>query len=464
MKFNDYMSRPGIPGKRIRFKGEVNITFRDVRTGRIVDRVSGHNMQTDALDLICNTNYNGNINYDDLKPLAKTLCGGILCFQNTLTESAGNIWPPNNSVNPVIAHAGQTTYQSATADNTRGLPNDSLSGPTANGYKLVWDWPATQGNGRISAVALTHKDTGDWWLNGGTNYTPIQLMTSASPKSNIMPIMIIDDTHRTAITLTGSGTTLQVRKYINYSLLDGMSLSQEPVSVDTNNPNCCEIHTYTMPVNAYQMKYLYFKSSQELHCLYFHGTGTGNVKRVIINVSTNTATTSDFTVPDANLKTYGAYSGQLVVISLDANGYCYAAGNDDKTIYKFLYSDPTQVSSSQLATGSSYLGLGFMGVGNIAIQPNIGVIVDNDRAFYSGYSYDSRIDSYGNRQGIVPINGGPILWAPGHNVYGYNDYTFPAVALCKYYMATVRNLPEAKAKDPTQSMQIEYILTETAEE
>lgn len=95
----------------------------------------------------------------ELFPLATKCYGGILLFENPLEEDAKKIIVPSD--NPIVGYSSNDVNE--TDNPKRGSANLTESGQIENGYKFVWDFSTSQGNGRISALALTH-------YNGGKNF------------------------------------------------------------------------------------------------------------------------------------------------------------------------------------------------------------------------------------------------------------------------------------------------------
>lgn len=147
-----------------KLKGEVTVKLFNAKTGELEQEAHGENMVSNAMKDIFASNYFGLLDYNNLMPLAMELFGGVLCFRDELPENVKKYYPPTTDANPLVAHAGQTTYAQASDDNKRGIPNDNDSKYLANGRRHVWDFTPTQGNGTFSSVALTHRDTGDNWL------------------------------------------------------------------------------------------------------------------------------------------------------------------------------------------------------------------------------------------------------------------------------------------------------------
>jgi len=145
-------------------KGSCEIILKDAATGKIQKRVKHHNMLTNALTNILQppAKFIAGANlshwYQKMLPIYSGALGGILLFDEPLTENADNIIP---DFSHCIGHAGGLYA----GDNTyRGTLNTTESGPVTNGYKSVWDFSTNQANGTISAVALTSRFGGECGL------------------------------------------------------------------------------------------------------------------------------------------------------------------------------------------------------------------------------------------------------------------------------------------------------------
>lgn len=467
MKINESISRPDFGGFReVKFRGDVKLKLIDPKTNKVVKTVEGQNMQTNAISLIMSTNYYGMVNYEDLRPIAKTLCGGVLAFHQTLTESADNIYPPTSNLNNVVAHAGQTTYSSASADNTRGNPNDdpTLTGPIANGYKLVWDFPATQGNGTISAIALTHKDTGDYWLRGGSSYKPFayKAANATTGLQRCLP-QIYNNSRREAYRIEGSGTALNIQTISDYGIIKDLGIAQRPLSSVETSSVLVSSHEYTMPQNYGKMRYLYLESSNELHCLYFYTDGSdGKISRVKINLTSNTSTTDTITVSGKKLLTPNQVdSYRIPFYTLDANGFLYMINNDRTKVIAVYYSNVSSDSTREISIGSTVeTGAAdcMLGFGNHCYSPYGGFMVDGNQCKTVGSDYPTGL-AYGVTS-FYNKNSSPMFWSP---YYNFQSGSWMAYSLNKFYLATVKNLSEPIIKSAAYAMQIEYTLTEVSE-
>lgn len=170
---NDTIKKNSLSSVKIpKLHGHTKITLRDVKTGE-VKVVEKDNMVTSAIANLFANNYANTLNVasSDIMPLRK-MFGGVLCFANQLTENAANIYPPDQSTNALIAHAGDATA-SAPANPKLGALNETESGEITNGYKWVWDWTTSQGNGTIGAVGLCAAVGGSCGMTPvNTDYNP----------------------------------------------------------------------------------------------------------------------------------------------------------------------------------------------------------------------------------------------------------------------------------------------------
>lgn len=168
-------------GMTPRLHGHTKIVFTD-KFGRESVKLDKDNLVTDAIQKIFESNYFGSIDYSYLMPAIRKTLGGVVLFEKSLGSDPTDIWIPTSFDNPITGHAGQTVPQSLADDITRGLPNSAASVALNNGYKLVWNFPETQGNGDISAVGLCHSDFGDYALKN-SDFKPLEVISNDSIKS-----------------------------------------------------------------------------------------------------------------------------------------------------------------------------------------------------------------------------------------------------------------------------------------
>ena len=143
----------------MRLKGKMVMELTDMNTGA-VETVVEENMVTNAVNDILGSNplgvfYKTGDRYDDqmvwnseMLPICPNMVGGILLFPKAVAEEADNIYP--SSANMPVAYAANDV--NATANTQRGSMNLTESKAIDNGYRFVWEFTPSQGNGTIAAV------------------------------------------------------------------------------------------------------------------------------------------------------------------------------------------------------------------------------------------------------------------------------------------------------------------------
>lgn len=192
MELNGF-NRPKFP----KLKGHVKVTLHNVHNGKN-EIIEGENIVTNAVADIFANNYLGGIDYSKMFPLWQKWFGGVLCYEKFHTNlDADKYYPYAESNNHLVAHAGQAGIDVQHDDDMRaGNPTTSSYIQTENSMKQVWEWGTTHGNGTIRALSLTHTDVGDAGL-GGENYKfqnlePFELIQGSHlPNSNIN--LVADD-------------------------------------------------------------------------------------------------------------------------------------------------------------------------------------------------------------------------------------------------------------------------------
>lgn len=147
----------------MRLKGTMVMELTDVNT-KAVETITEENMITNTVNDILGTNPMGvfytEVEYStgmvwqgNLLPICPNMIGGILLFSKALEENADNIYPASDNL--PVAYASNDV--NSTANTARGSLNLTESKKLDNGYKFVWEFTPSQGNGTIAAVALTSK-------------------------------------------------------------------------------------------------------------------------------------------------------------------------------------------------------------------------------------------------------------------------------------------------------------------
>lgn len=149
----------------MRIKGSSVIELTDVNTGR-VQMFKDENLVTAAvpkalafhLGLAEKSSSVANAAASDLLPVVPNAIGGILCFEDRLDENPGIFYAEPE--NKIVGCSSNNSH--STTSPIRGSMNAVESGPMEDGkgYRFVFDFSTSQGNGTISAIALTSKKGG----------------------------------------------------------------------------------------------------------------------------------------------------------------------------------------------------------------------------------------------------------------------------------------------------------------
>ena len=152
----------------MKLKGMMVVELTDVNTSE-TETITEENMVTNAVNNILGLNpmgifYQATGEYDDavlwngsLLPICPNMIGGILLFSKTLEEDADNIYALSDNL--PVAYASNNV--NATTNTARGSLNTTESKALENGYKFVWEFTPSQGNGTIAAIALTSAKGGE---------------------------------------------------------------------------------------------------------------------------------------------------------------------------------------------------------------------------------------------------------------------------------------------------------------
>lgn len=475
MNIKDETKTQRVGGVRLpKLKGTVCIQLFNAKTGKLEKEVKGENLVTNAIRDIFAANNLGLTDYSPIMPISKNLFGGILCFENALTEDADSYYLPKSSVNPITAHAGQTTYAQASDDSTRGLPNDQESGMITDGYSFVWNFPETQGNGKISALALCPKDLGDFAMNGGSSFFPFTRLdmlykaTSYIGSSGQRCPSLFDLTNRRAFVFVVTSGSVTIRELKDFGAIQDIGINQNPINVGT--PLDYEDHTFSI-TNANQCYILYYQGN--IHFLYASGT---SITRTIVNTSTWTTSSDSLTVAGASLSPLAASSDGNFT-DIDSDGYVYFLGTSK--IYKVNYTNLADVIAIDRADNDSYIRAagGFSAFGKYChvCTSSKAYIIEGSSAHECARSvignpiadtrYICGTDANGYATGMMKASS-DLVRTIGWTGYAESMNTGAgyANAMSKLFLSTIKNLDNPVTKTSTQTMKITYSITETSEE
>lgn len=453
-----------------KIKGHTRIILEDTKGHRIIKE--DHNMVTNALAKIFESNYHGIVDFHAFEPI-KQLVGGVYLFWNQLTESADSIFPPSQNQNKLTANAGQTPHY--TADPTRGNPNGAATviDPANGRVKFVWDWSLEQGVGQISAVALTHQNFGDAGL-----YTSGDLPLAIGNTFTINNVNRFSEfatgtdydeikSLRFPLTITSIGTGLCVwvsgstfkentvrHPWVKPSLIEGCPTNS------ADNYAVLSTRTATL-TRAFAGGYTFV--AQDDSNYYVMERDSSVATRLYVDVVDK----SDMTVTNLTLNiTEGlarpSANNGIINNGIVSGGFIYwVSGADSSTLVRIDMTTPANTDVLSSSVGKAL---------NLKAQPIVlsdELIVGRNFLVNGDYIYPiaSRLDTdmtADSTETIAQYNSSPFLFSMPNTVMTYSSRYLVSGGVLVPYLATVNNLEgNPVAKQNTQTMRCEYTLTFT---
>ena len=462
-----------------RLTGNVTIELEDINTGT-VETISETNMVTNAVNDLLGVNPMGVLyktagSYDEqlawndnLLPICPNMVGGILLFPSSITEAADNLYLP--STNLPVAYASNDV--NATANTKRGSLNLTESMALTNGYKFVWEFTASQGNGTIAAIGLTSKQGGAnaYGSDVGVDTTLLQIKKVSLDDddgfiNDLFSAVTVDFVNGKLYSLSYASNTVTIKRYripvfdigLN-ELLDDSTLSLEDTTVLQCN-TFRFVGSYT-PYGTFLDGgdgYWYGFANQA------NSSGNATMYWIKISQSDYSFTEGVWTLSNATLQDTGYFkegssypSGERN--SVVRNGYLYVFAYNKAGVYKINISNSTDVTLINLGFTSAARCLGETGSTETKMSILNGIIIgydfeidlnDNVIATYAGTRCGNIATPFFQYKEYVFAWGGAYL-----NQYRYTWLLTP-------YLATICNLSQAVVKDANKTMKITYTLTET---
>lgn len=343
--------------KNSALRGNVTIQLKDAVTGHIRDEISGHNMLTNGL----NSALNGcpfQLNVVDsgygaidsgmtrlsATPIYSQLLGGIMLFPQALGNDADLFFPPFS--NSPTAYASMESY--VQDDSRQGLFDAVSSQEIGNGYKFVYDWGSSYGNGQIASIGLSTRNCHTWLKKRANLFRPWN-GTAGGFRSNDQTdgyIRFVNISEHGTIVCRGAATYSGYNTFYYFKRLTPVVanlLGNTRFMLDTTN------HYDDSHLNGYDWKItvsdmtddnLVVANIEVINdelCFVYRINGTGNIKMKKVSWEDG-STISDTTYPFSGVS-FGSQSIPALV-----NDYFYIAANADNKIYKCSMTNPADVS------------------------------------------------------------------------------------------------------------------------
>ena len=449
-------------------EGRATLILTDAKSGKVVERVEHKNFFTNALDSVLNgcpwgldkvELLGGNVAYNvggyRFGDLYDTLLGGVLLFPDDLGNGLDDYYPPFDSNYPT-AYASNAAY--TLDDPKQGSFNKVLSGVVGNGYKYVYDWSTSNGNGTIAALALSHKNCYKYFNDGAIRYYPVVTSQTGGASgynfqisgnnSERIPLAACDDGILTDDAPTSSdGRICRFYKVAPYDFqLIAVIGGEIPEVIDEyNNPP---------PYLAWTGDYTsYLSSSADTQFQFDNGTlygycksstGSSGLELITIDISDGSvlsSTTLTFAAPDAT----NSRRGFAI-----KDGYIYMGATVAGKVYKCNLSnvlDVTEISCNATANESLSACEGSDNIYGKNIIINNGVANPNN---YTNGDPNLYFDSNLDKRYIYE-NG---VW-----VVSCTDRAYIGAQIKAPYCATKNNITPV-TKNSSQNMQVQYTVNQ----
>lgn len=424
-------------------KGRTIIELTDVNT-KEVKRIEDCNMFTNALDSVFNKipcwQFNPAVadpshfawsELNSLIPIVGNALGGLLLFPNEMEENPERIFAPASNKPTAIAsfdgYAGE--------DTRRGSFNSIESGKLANGYRFVWDFPTSAGNGNISCVCLTSKKGGAGYFSSGDQ---IVKENTPSPHAFRTSGIYYDNQAISANSYPfgADNKGIYIKDYEKRILRQRMPLDR-----------------YTLLGNYSEFDELGFVDDDGSPMFY---DGKICIVRNNTNNSGNATVTIDMYDPETWEKTtrtltFSApiYASNIFRQTCVSNGYLYLLGATRRNYFKVNLENLADVQEIPLTFEVSPERAGSLTAwNNGAIGSQ--VIIEEDNAVY-------KIDL----RNTVPFAAHGVWLMSGIAFTGSDTKQMNIGCTCLMpYIATINNLSTPVVKGATQTMKVTYIVTE----
>ena len=465
----------------MKLKGKMVMELTDVNTQE-TETVTEENMVTNAVNNILGINpfgvfYNAGDTLSELEwnkgllPICPNLIGGILLFEKALEENADNIYVKSDNLPAAYA----SNNVNSTANLARGSLNVAESQKLDNGYKFVWEFTPSQGNGTIAAVALTSAKGGE----NGFGSTTADASTFLSLKSMdlrsmdlaqqmlLFETVEVDFEKNLLYSITYENTSVKVRKVhipifsigLNEMLNDTTYKILEEKAIPTSVFKFLGSYTHYGEFADGQDGYWYGFSNQ--------GNSSGNAAMLWVKISKTdySMTEGQWTLSNAKLMDVGNRDAEdsfpeRIVKCCVRSGYLYVPAYNKKGIYKIDLTNQADVTLIDFGFTSKWKPLCDSGSCEVYMTLVGDLIVGGD---FQITAEDKVIHTQGSARlndAATPLFQYKNFLVGWGGSYG-NEYR--TAYLLTPYLASVNNLSQAVVKTVDKTMKITYTLTEEAE-
>lgn len=450
----------------------------DVNTSE-VERVTKENMVTNAVNNIlglnpmgifyCEAEYStGMVWTGTLLPICPNMIGGILLFSKALEENTDNIYVQSDNL--PVAYASNNV--NSTANTARGSLNLTESKKLDNGYKFVWEFTPSQGNGTIAAVALTSALGGQNGFGSlvGDASTFLQLKAvdigslGAAKQVILFGAVEVDFEKNLLYSMTFKNSSVCIKKVrmpifsigLNEKLDDSTFTVLEDKAVAASTFRFLGDYTLYGEFMDGKDGYWYGFSNEG------NSAGSATVVWVKISKEDYSITEGEWTLSNAKLMPVGqrdetATYPERIIQCCMRGGYLYVPAYNKKGIYKINTANSADVTLIEFGFTSKWKPLCETGSCEVYMTLIGDLIVAGD---FQVTSEDTVIRTQGSfrlNDAATPLFQYKNFLVGWGGSYG-NEYR--TMYLLTPYLATINNLSSAVVKTVDKTMKITYTLTE----
>ena len=441
--------------------GHVELKLLDDTTGKVIEKIEKKNFFTKALDSALNdcpfglnsimkmgqgVNYDSNTEYK-IKNIYQSILGGVILFPSSLGDSVDDYFPSFASNYPT-AYASQASYQ--LDDPRQGQFDGVSSGKITGGYRFVYAWGSSGGNGTISAIALSHVDCFRYFND------PIQMLfphfsdnNSDNPKgyfgyvsntANFNGAVAIND--KGIICLNADSAIKKLRMFntrpYDFQLTGNTDANYDPATAEP---------VWELDLSSYTGTPSYQSIGNFLYAFFKNSNGTSATTIVKINLDTGLVVDTQnitWTAPQMTKAEYGFCI---------KDGYLYAGATVAGKIYKCSLSnaaDVTEIACNAVVNEALCATDGSDNIYGTNILINNGVVVDYLRA---SPNINSNASAWGGSR-IIYEHG--VWMVTAGRAYNRNI----GAQMKAPYCATKANLQSAVTKTADKQMVVQYSVTQ----
>lgn len=453
------------------FKGHVQLDLCDPLTGRVKERVEGENTFTNALDSLINdspfglgkgifnntsVNGSGDINVTPINDIA---LGGCLLFRSfTNPDDLNDFYEPMS--NQPTAYASKLNLSDDIGVDVKlGEFNSIESGEVENGFRNVYDWSTSAGNGTIGAIALTSRRGGTRYFS---DYSYMRMISGQGYTRNILA-----STEQNIIAI-GNGGIFTIDQRDKHNVYFYKQSDSKILLLENWNSSTLDAPTWSKSFDTtVEPTPVYCEAENKLYIFYTSGGENSVINAIIVDCADWSETTASYNtsvnvVPTStSWNSWAGYYFTPVYKGITyLNGYIYALSSDKTKVYKIDASNPANVIEipSNLNTGASnsldmhtdgvYIYMFWSTDSRYSGRPtNVYIIGDDD--ICREYSSSEQILRL-SRRGVYSIGA-------SYNTKMRDSYV-PSIGMTAYssYLATKYSLEQAVTKTADKTMKLSY--------